>query len=195
MNDLTVFDPSELKLTATGYQFPANMSLGYCAEAWAFARSLHGLSRWAVGDVMVYMKDHFPENYHQVIDTEQGEYNTWLAWERVARAFPVYSRVEGVSWSHHKETAAMDINEALSWLHKADEEGWSKEGMRDRIASHKAAKRVANNTPTRTPPASKPSEEPKEGEVVSPEKDGSLEKVRVMLQQALSELDRIEAEA
>jgi hypothetical protein len=121
-------------LTPTGAMISDDVSLENWGRALKACQSVANATAWALGDLLVFADDHpgFGERYSQYLDLTGKSYSTLTKAIYLSRQFPPAERVEGVSWSHHAEAAAIkDKQERHTLLHQAKEEGWTREQMRE----------------------------------------------------------------
>jgi len=140
-------------ITPTGLWLPATMTF----EEWAEVGP--GLSRigrsiaWAVGDWLNYGEEKFGEKYSQAAsDTGYDPgYLASLAW--VARAIEPSRRREKLGWSHHQAVAGLEAAAQTEWLLLSEENGWTREELRDRLASKRKKKKPKNGDDSEEPGA------------------------------------------
>ena len=79
--------------------------------------------------------------YTQALDETDLSYSTLAHRVRVSRAYPPEDRVEGLSWSHHREALAIkEPTERLEALASAKLTGISALGLREEIVSARGPK-------------------------------------------------------
>lgn len=97
---------------------------------------MHAIARmrkagqWWIGDGLNFGERKYGEVYAQAIDELGLDYQTLADEAWVARAFDFSRRRENLSWSHHREVAALPPAEADAWLDTAEAEGWSRKQLR-----------------------------------------------------------------
>lgn len=75
--------------------------------------------------------------------------------QTVAEAVPPERRRADLSWSHHREVAALDPEAQTAWLNSAAEAGWSKDQLVQAMRATKAEAVAVDDHPTSTSPATK----------------------------------------
>jgi hypothetical protein len=99
-------------------------------------RNCHRLatgSLWAIGDLIYYAESRsdWGESYTQAINLTQRSYWTLSQAVRLSKAYPPEERVEDISWSHHRDVAAIkDPRERRQLLEDAVKHNWSREELR-----------------------------------------------------------------
>ena len=81
-------------------------------------------SNWWRGDCYLYAERHYGLDWlSQVLESADFERLKPCIWcsERV---LPEHRR-EGLSWSHHRAIAALDVDGQVYWLDQAEEHGWT----------------------------------------------------------------------
>lgn len=168
---LTVFQPASnmlAQLTDLGVtietmsiNLPSNLNLKQCSgvmqSVTEFKDKFDGTYRWVVGDMVVYAQDKFGDNkYSQLltyVKMDAGDARN-CAW--VSRQIPPSYRVNGLSWSHHREVAIEqipDIDTKHSILLEALQNNMSVSQLRIYVES-KFKKKSA--TPPQSTPVSPP---------------------------------------
>lgn len=99
--------------------------LAYTASLLRFARGL----QWLIGDLLVRGEQLYGEAYAQALDAADYESETVRACGWVASRFPP-GRRRTLSWSHHREVAALDAASADALLERAEAEGLSTRELR-----------------------------------------------------------------
>lgn len=79
----------------------------------------------AARDWLNYGERAYGEKYSQAIDATGFEYGAVANFAWVAKAVEPSTRVESLSWTHHREVAALDPSDQAQWLERAEAEQWS----------------------------------------------------------------------
>lgn len=126
-------------------------------------------AQWAMGDWLLEVQEVVPcapGTYPSSISLFPGLVNsvslaanhygyavsTFQELRRVARAFPLPTRVGSLSWKHHQALAAMpDDHERSSWLTTAQLSRWSKTKLQAELAASRAAGLSVPLPPTQKP--------------------------------------------
>jgi|2_EtaG_2_1085320.scaffolds.fasta_scaffold126354_1 hypothetical protein len=94
---------------------------------------LASASLWSLGDLLAYGEGRgdWGESYTQAISLAQRSYWTLTQAVRLAKAYPPGERVANISWSHHRDVAAIkDPAERRQLLEEAVKHHWSREELR-----------------------------------------------------------------
>lgn len=121
------------KISSVGLDLPKELPF----DDWLrVGETLKGLDRalpWMVGDWLNFGERKYGETYSQGMDATGLEYQTLKAMCWVSGVFELVRRRTNLSWSHHKEVAALDSTEQDEWLDKAEAGGWSQKELRAQI--------------------------------------------------------------
>ena len=143
-----------ISLTETGAVIDEGGSLDAWGEALQQCQSLANASIWALGDLLVYAQNHaeWGETYTQFLELTGKSYSTLTKASDLSRQYASTDRVEGLSWSHHMEAAAIkDPNERRELLLQARSEGWTREQLRSHQvddATHKLLEKPSQKCPS-----------------------------------------------
>ena len=130
--------PAHVSLSEQGVQILGDIDITEYVEAVSNITKLTNACSFALGDLIAYGEDHpdWGEMYTQALDETDLSYSTLAHRVRVSRAYPPEDRVEGLSWSHHREALAIkDPTERLEALASAKLTGISALGLREEIVS------------------------------------------------------------
>lgn len=131
--------PSIPGTTETGLQLPPDLSY----EDWA--RVGHALGRmgravqWWLGDWLLYGEHRYGEKFAQAAAETGFDEQTLNACQWVASRFPDMRRRISLSWSHHRNVAALPEVEADAMLGRAERESLSVHDMRRAVRLAKNA--------------------------------------------------------
>jgi len=75
----------------------------------------------------------YGEKYAQALDSTDWEYQTLRDAAWVAGRVEMSRRRDNLTWSHHREVAALDPDDQDGWLDRAEAEGWSRNELRRAI--------------------------------------------------------------
>ena len=129
---------AHVSLSEQGVQILGDIDITEYVEAVSNITKLTNACSFALGDLIAYGEDHpdWGEMYTQALDETDLSYSTLAHRVRVSRAYPPEDRVEGLSWSHHREALAIkDPTERLEALASAKLTGISALGLREEIVS------------------------------------------------------------
>jgi len=123
-------------LTDTGATIRDDLSIEEFCSALQNVQSLANATMWALGDLLLYSETRgtYGEMYSQAMDVTRKSYATLTQAVRMAKAYPQPERVSAISWSHHREAASIkDPQERATLLHRAADQGWSREDLRAHV--------------------------------------------------------------
>jgi len=89
--------------------------------------------QWWIGDWVAYGERSYGETYTQAIEVTGQAYQTLNDVVWVARKFEFSRRRENLSWSHHREVAALEPPEQEGWLDLAERNEWSRNDLRRHV--------------------------------------------------------------
>jgi hypothetical protein len=130
---------AHVSLSEQGVQILGDIDITEYVEAVSNITKLTNACSFALGDLIAYGEDHpdWGEMYTQALDETDLSYST-LAHSACVSPVPTSpaDRVEGLSWSHHREALAIkDPTERLDALASAKLTGISALGLREEIVS------------------------------------------------------------
>jgi hypothetical protein len=90
---------------------------------------------WALGDWLVFGRQHYPSRYRDALDATQLDYQTLRNYAWVAGRIPPSRRRDTLSFQHHATVASLSEVEQELWLSRADRLGWSRSRLRTELAA------------------------------------------------------------
>ena len=120
-------------LTTTGASISDTITIYDFLDAVKNANTLTTASLWALGDLLYYgeRRTDWGEAYTQALDLSGRSEWTLSQAVRISKAYPPKERVEGVSWSHHRDALHLkDPQERQEMLETAAEQSLSREEMK-----------------------------------------------------------------
>ncbi|MQA95190.1 MAG: LmbU [Streptosporangiales bacterium] len=90
-------------------------------------------SAWCLGDWIIVGQSRFSDRYKQVIEAVGLDYQTVRNYAWVARRFELSRRRDTLSFQHHAEVAALPASEQDDWLDRAEDQGWSRNRLRQEL--------------------------------------------------------------
>jgi hypothetical protein len=143
---------ASFELTEVGLTVADSPSPTY--DAWAaYGASLYrlgNLSKWAIGDWLVYGEYRYPDAYSQAIDGTQRALGTLQNIASVCRAFPHPERRPELSFSHHQAVIGCMPSERARWLQQAVAQHWSVRELRAQFPPAGFGSRFASSGSTWT---------------------------------------------
>jgi transcriptional regulator with XRE-family HTH domain len=123
----------EAKVTAVGLQLKERTSFQAWQEIGAQLLALEGGLNWWLGDWLNFGQAKYGEKYTAAIEiTGRDRQNLAdLAW--VAGRYEPARRRESLSWTHHREVAALPSDDQDRLLDTAEREKWSVRALRESI--------------------------------------------------------------
>lgn len=129
---MTVALRPEIRFSPTGVELPPDLSF----DEWAdYGERLFAMERgvmWAIGDWWRYGEHAYGERAAQALDSHYS-FQTLADAGWVSGQITTSRRREVLSWSHHKEVAALPAKEQDYWLDEAEKGEWSRNDLRARI--------------------------------------------------------------
>src|SRR5688500_8457271 len=92
-----------------------------------FFGEVRDMTAWGIGDWVNQMEERFPELVAQAAEVTGRSPATLSNHARVSQRVPLDRRRPGLSWSHHREVAALEPHDQLAWLERAETERLSLE--------------------------------------------------------------------
>lgn len=134
--DDTAVAPLAARISETAYAPPVNLPFeAWESDGYALGRMEKSI-QWWIGDWLNFGERAYGEKYAQAMET------TGLTYEAVAHyawvANKVCTRVQTLSWAHHREVAALSAAEQEEWLDVADREGLSTRELKKRLRARSA---------------------------------------------------------
>jgi N6-adenosine-specific RNA methylase IME4 len=136
------------RVSQTGLDLPESLTF----EEWeSVGESLKGVERslmWWIGDWLRFGERKWGEQYSQAIEATEKSYQTLADAKWVAEKFESSRRRENLSWSHHREVAALPAEAADRMLHLAGAEDWSRNDLRKHVSRAKASAAIMASEPS-----------------------------------------------
>ena len=125
-------------LSATGLELPENLTF----EEWSqIGETLQNIERsvmWWIGDWWAFGEHKYGELSAQASGDDGYSAQTLMDAAWVSRKVEISRRRESLSWSHHREIAALDPDEQTEVLDIAETESLSRNDLRKRVAQRKS---------------------------------------------------------
>lgn len=120
-------------VSETALDLPADLTFEKWQQTGEALGRVARACQWWIGDWLNYGKRAYGEKYAQAMDATGYDYSTVSDWAWVSKAVEPSVRTEGLSWSHHKQIAALNPPDQDRWLTAAEANGWSKAQLRKQI--------------------------------------------------------------
>lgn len=88
---------------------------------------------WWIGDWMNYGEKKWGEMYAQAVEVTGWDYQRLANAKWVSARIPFSTRVEKLTWTHHREVATLEPEVQIALLLQAEREGWSVRRLREEI--------------------------------------------------------------
>ena len=122
---------SRILTTRVGLRLPESLNFGTWERAGLQLARIADSSAWCLGDWLVYGQSNYVDRYRHAVETAGLEYQTLRNYAWVARRYELWRRHEKLSFQHHAEVAALPPEEQDRWLKRAEENGWSRNQLRN----------------------------------------------------------------
>jgi hypothetical protein len=120
--------------TPTSLTLPGDLTYPEYEELLSFLGALHGFSRWALADALVYGEMAYEDDrYVQAALLTGLTEQSCMNYASLARRVPPSRRREDVPFSTHQEVAPLEPNAQRHWLALAEKERLTKAELRGRI--------------------------------------------------------------
>jgi hypothetical protein len=128
-----------------------NLPDGLDFDGWASRLSAAALAArgglWWLGDCLIYGEDRWGADAASSVlgpvETACLSEGTIRAAAWVARAIPPGDRWAALSWSHHREVAALPAAVRQGWLEQAAVNGWTRAELRAALSDQKVAEALS----------------------------------------------------
>jgi N6-adenosine-specific RNA methylase IME4 len=109
------------QLTPKGWLAPEQLSFEEWQETGEAINALSDATKWARGDWLAYGEGQvWGDKYEQAIDDSQLEYGTLAQEKYVSNKVEFCTRVQNLSWTHHRAVAPLDPPDQKRWLKEAE---------------------------------------------------------------------------
>ncbi|WP_229715339.1 LmbU family transcriptional regulator [Mangrovihabitans endophyticus] len=130
--------------TKVALDFPRDFSYDQWERTGRQLAGLLSSSAWWLGDWLIYGKRHYSDRYERAIQACNLQYQTLRNYAWVAGRYPACQRRQGLSFQHHAEIAALDVDDRERWLQRALAERWSIRRLREAV---RTARGLGTTTP------------------------------------------------
>jgi hypothetical protein len=130
MNDLATIARPDVAITETSWQPVGEMSFEEWQEAGQKLGQIARATQWWIGDWLNYGAVTYGEKYSRALEATGYEYQSLRDMASVAGEFDLSRRRDNLSWSHHREVAALEPAQQEAALDRAEREGLSSKQLR-----------------------------------------------------------------
>ena len=117
----------------TGLVLPENLPFDKWQELIGTLKGMIGGVPWWTGDLVNFGERKYGERYSQAMDELGLKYDRLANYAWVASKVEPSTRVENLSWSHHREVADLEPDEQRGWLQRAQDEDLTANALRKAI--------------------------------------------------------------
>lgn len=138
---LSLVQVSNCTLTTTGAQFEQALDFKQWVEAGRKLCRVSACVNWWIGDWLNYGENKYGEKYAAAIEATGIEEQVLMNVSYVCRSVNLTTRLDSLSWSHHREVAPLRPKDQQHWLALASENKWSVSQLRQAIRASQAESR------------------------------------------------------
>jgi hypothetical protein len=117
--------PDAVSVTDVGLEFRKDLEYDQWLTLMATLQQLTTAFQFAIGDALNYGQKRYGEKYAQAMDATGCAYQSLANWSWVATNVPIYNRIAGLSWTHHRLVAHIGTADQKSILESAKVRGLS----------------------------------------------------------------------
>jgi hypothetical protein len=125
--------PKGVEVTKTGLKISAPLSYVEWESLGSHLQAVHRSVLFWIGDWLVWGQGKWGEKYAQAVESTGYAVQTLMNAQWVASRIEISLRGEVLSWSHHREIAALEPPEQGVWLKAAVDNQWTVRELRDEI--------------------------------------------------------------
>ena len=127
----------DVSYEATGLVLRDGLSWERWTEIGATLQQMERSVQWWIGDWLNYGERAYGEKYAQAIETTGMKCQTLMNCAYVASKIDLPARVDSLSWTHHREVAALEPAEQVEWLAKAEAEHMTSRELHEAVRPEK----------------------------------------------------------
>lgn len=132
------------RVHSVGLELPEDLTYEQWQGIGGALQSVNRSVMWWIGDWLRYGERRWGEMYAQAVLDETGKTASVLQNAKwVAERYDPSTRVEGLSWTHHREAAALPLDERRQVLRDATHNGWSTRETKAEVNRRKSAAAMA----------------------------------------------------
>lgn len=129
-----IAEPGTIILGTDGLRCEGVPTLAEFERIGLMLQQAHQMLSFWVGDWFNAGEAYHGEAFAQLLDHTALDPATVTQYAWVARQVPHDRRTTALSFSHHREVAALDADQQYVWLSRADDAGWSSHRLRRELA-------------------------------------------------------------
>ena len=128
-----------VELSTSGLKITKKLTYDQWEQVGKSLKHIQGCIQWWIGDWLRYGEAEYGEKYSQAMDETDYEYGTLRNSVYVAGSIPPERRVEGLSFSHHAQVAALPPAEQDEKLKQACHDKMTVRQLRETVHPKQAA--------------------------------------------------------
>jgi hypothetical protein len=126
---------------ATGFELPDALAADQWATLLRAVARDHASCRWKIGDLARHGEVRYGHMYDRVTAETGLSYSSIATAKSLAGKFEICRRRQSVSWGHHAEVAGLPVAEQDRLLDLAEQNGWSRDTLREAASRIRPAAR------------------------------------------------------
>lgn len=126
-------------LTETSYTPPENISFEEWESIGQLLQRVERSVRWWVGDWLAFGERKYGETYAQAVEVTGYDVQSLKDMVWVSSRIEPSQRRDDLTWSHHREVAALEPDARKAWLSKAADEQMSTRELRTQVKDKKTS--------------------------------------------------------
>lgn len=123
MQDLIIYHAGKpiesFRLLQNGLVVSGSPSITEWLQAGKALKKANVATQWWIGDWLNYGEPTYGEMYTQALDELDYEYQTLRVLKYVSNRVELLTRVNNLSWKHHRIVAPLELEQQQEWLQKA----------------------------------------------------------------------------
>jgi N6-adenosine-specific RNA methylase IME4 len=129
-------------LSRTGWSLPKTLDENRWIACGRVLSKIEGAVQWWLGDWWAFGAERKYGDGEEIAEKIGMNYGTITTYASVAKAFEISTRVENLTFDHHRAAMSSDESGRTYWLKRAAEENWSSNQLRAAIAQGVALQRT-----------------------------------------------------
>jgi hypothetical protein len=126
------------RITRTGWKLPKDMTFDAWLDCGQVLHLAEGAVQWWRGDWWAFGSGRQWGEGEALAEKAGVNYGTARTYGSVARAYELSTRIDNLTFDHHRVAMAVETaEERLEWLRRAETEGWSVAELRAAVAQGK----------------------------------------------------------
>lgn len=126
-------------MTPTGLIIPKDTTFDDCFTGFKYLLTVNRASKWAIGDMLLFVEERHPEKHLQMLDAFEYEYQALMDIKYVCFHVEFSRRREILTFSHHREIAPLYPEDQDKFLEMAIADNLTVMELRKEIKEWKRA--------------------------------------------------------